>query len=295
MDRSADYSIQGFHYQFNKTLLEVLKAADDAEITVEGIVEDIEITEPAGITAIQCKYHEARESYAISGIYKPLLQMMLHFHNNQQANIRYIIFAHFPNPPPSYVVSRADLEAALASKNDKLRRYCDALNGQIDLDRFLQRISVQFGESWDAMITSVHTALLAAGIPKGDIDTLAYPNAIQAIANLSMQHDINQRRITKAVLVAELRRIKSTAITRWTLAPANAHLTVERAISSHASATGFAGYMESMVTMLIFSSRSKNHAPSGITLYLRIGLVDENPRWNSHEMSNPKKNRYTIG
>lgn len=35
MGRSADYTIQGFLYQFNQTLAELLKAADEAEITIE--------------------------------------------------------------------------------------------------------------------------------------------------------------------------------------------------------------------------------------------------------------------
>ena len=218
MDRTADYTIQGFLYQFNKTLLEVLKSADDAEVTVEGIIEDIEIAAPAGLTAIQCKYHEAKEDFTASTIFKPLLQMMQHFHNNQQANISYILFAHFPNPPANLNVTKADLEAALTSKNKDLKKYCDALNGKVDLDKFLTRVSMQFGPSWDGMVASVHAALLAAGIPKGDIDTLAYPNAIQVVASLSIKHDPNQRRITKAALLSDLAKIKSTAITRWTLA-----------------------------------------------------------------------------
>lgn len=218
MDRAADYTIQGFLYQFHKALLEVLKAADDAEITVEGIVEDIEVAAPAGLTAIQCKYHEAQEDFTTSTVFKPLLQMMKHSQDNPLANISYVLFAHFSNPPANYALGKADLEAALATKNEKLKKYCDALNGKIDLDKFLPKISVQFGPSWDDMVASVHVALVAAGIPKGDVDTLAYPNAIQAIANLSIQHDVNQRRITKTALLVNLQKIKSTAITRWTLA-----------------------------------------------------------------------------
>ncbi len=218
MDRTADYTIQGFLYQFHKTLLEVLKSPDDSEIAVEGIIEDIEIAAPAGLTAIQCKYHEAKEDFTASTIFKPLLQMMQHFHNNQHANISYVLFAHFPKPPDNYTVSKADLEAALATTNVKLKKYCDALNGKIDLDKFLPKISMQFGPAWDGMVESVHAALVAAGIPKGDVETLAYPNAIQAIANLGIKHDPNLRRITKAALLSDLAKIKSTAISRWTLA-----------------------------------------------------------------------------
>lgn len=143
---------------------------------------------PAGLTAIQCKYHEAKVDFTVSAIYKPLLQMMQHFSVNQKASISYVLFAHFPNPPANYKVSRADLQAALVTKNKKLRKYCKALNGGAILDKFLPKVSIQFGPTWDGMIESVHAALVAAGIPRGDVDTLAYPNAIQAIANLSIKH-----------------------------------------------------------------------------------------------------------
>ena len=75
MTRSADYTIQGFLYQFNKTLLEILKEADDSQITIEGIIEDIDIENCTGITAIQCKYHEGQK-FSLSKVHKPLLQMM---------------------------------------------------------------------------------------------------------------------------------------------------------------------------------------------------------------------------
>jgi len=218
MDRTADYTIQGFLYQFNKTLLEVLKSADDAEVTVEGIIEDIEIAAPAGLTAIQCKYHETKENFTVSSIFKPLLQMMQHFHNNTQANISYVLFAHFPNPPANYSVGKADLETALASTNKDLKKYCESLKGKVDPDKFLTKFSMQFGSTYDDLVAAVHAALLAAGVSNADVDTLAYPNAIQAIANLSIKHDVNLRRITKAALLRDLGKIKSTAISRWTLA-----------------------------------------------------------------------------
>ncbi len=79
MPRAADYTIQGFLYQFNKTALEILKAQDDDIITVEGIVEDVEVQSPASLTTIQCKYHESATSFVASAVYKPLLQMLKHF------------------------------------------------------------------------------------------------------------------------------------------------------------------------------------------------------------------------
>lgn len=104
MPRAADYTIQGFLYQFNKTALEILKAQDDDKIAVEGIVEDIEVASATSLTAIQCKYHEASTSFTVSAVYKPLLQMLKHFSDNPTASVRYVLFAHFPrvgSPPPA--------------------------------------------------------------------------------------------------------------------------------------------------------------------------------------------------
>lgn len=99
MPRAADYTIQGFLYQFNKTALEILKAQTDDAITVEGIVEDIEVTSSTSLTAIQCKYHEASTAFSPSAIYKPLLQMLKHFSDHTTSQVRYVLFAYFPNVP----------------------------------------------------------------------------------------------------------------------------------------------------------------------------------------------------
>ena len=83
MSSVATYAIQGFLYQFHKTLLEILRADDESEITVEGTIEDIDIFRADGsIEALQCKYHESKEKYVQSIIFRPLLQMMEHFASN---------------------------------------------------------------------------------------------------------------------------------------------------------------------------------------------------------------------
>ena len=206
-------------YQFNKTALEILTAQDDDTITVEGIVEDIEVASPASLTAIQCKYHEASTSFTASAVYKPLLQMLKHFSENQTANIRYVLFAHFPGAgttPPA--VDKATFEAALASKDKELRKHVKAVPSGIDLDRFEGRFAMEFGPSYDDITKQVGKELEANGIPKGDIETLAYPNAINMIATLSVKHEPAERQITKKQFLSDLTAIRTTAISRWTLA-----------------------------------------------------------------------------
>ena len=63
MDRTADYTIKGFLYQINKTLVEILSADDDTTVNIEGVVEDIEVVGSTVMTGIQCKYHEAAVAF----------------------------------------------------------------------------------------------------------------------------------------------------------------------------------------------------------------------------------------
>jgi hypothetical protein len=140
MPGTADYTIQGFLYQFNKTAFEILKAQDDDTITVEGIVEDIEVVSPASLTAIQCKYHEASTSYTASAVYKPLIRMLKHFSENPTANIRYVLFAHFPGAVTSpSTVDKATMQAALSSKDKELQKHIKVIPSGVDLDGFVNR------------------------------------------------------------------------------------------------------------------------------------------------------------
>jgi hypothetical protein len=156
MPRTADYTIQGFLYQFNKTALEILKAQDDDTITVEGIVEDIEVASTASLTAIQCKYHEASASFTASAVYKPILQMLKHFSENPTANIRYVLFAHFPGvstTPPT--IDKSTMQAALESKDKELAKHVKAVPSGIDLDGFEGRFTMEFGPSYDDIARQV--------------------------------------------------------------------------------------------------------------------------------------------
>lgn len=218
MQRSADYTIQGFLYQFNKTALAILRAQDDETITVEGLIEDIDIASPATLTAIQCKYHEAATTFTPSVIYKPLLQMLKHFSDHATSNIRYVLFAHFPNvSTPHPIVDKGALDAALKSSDKELQKHIMALPPNIDLAAFVARFAMEFGPSYVEVVAEVGKELERNGIPADEIETLSYPNTIHIIATLSTKHDIAVRQITRKQLLTQLKSIRTTAISRWTL------------------------------------------------------------------------------
>ena len=119
-----------------------------------------------------------------------------------------------PKPP----VGRTELQAALDSTNNDLQKYVETLRGNVDVDGFLSRFDMEFGPAFDELVTQARDALKVNGIPECDIDTLAYPNAIHMIAGLSVKHDPTERSITKQKFLKDLKEIRKTAISRWTLA-----------------------------------------------------------------------------
>lgn len=216
MGRSADYTIQGFLYQFNQTLSELLKASDNDEITIEGIVEDIEVQNFEGLKAIQCKYHETQDDYTPSILYHPLLQMLKHFKSNPGTKINYHLFAHFPNNP-AITISAQDLNDAINSKNKKLQDLIAEVDG-VDVEGFLKVFSVSVTPKYDDLVKDNSEKLVEIGFNKDEVETLFYPNAIQIIADLSVKHDVKLRSTTKKCFLDSLRRIRSTAVSQWTLA-----------------------------------------------------------------------------
>jgi len=144
--------------------------------------------------------------------------MMYHFHANPGANIRYILFAHYPSVTEIPQIEKAEFEAALASENKDLQQYTATLRGSVDLNAFHTRFAIEFGPPFETLVTQVCSELKKSGIPEGDIDTLAYPNAIHMIAGLSVKHDPKERNITRQQFLEQLKGIRKTAISRWTMA-----------------------------------------------------------------------------
>jgi hypothetical protein len=222
-DRVADSTIKGFLYQFNKTILEIANADSEEVITVEGVVEDIDVLSATGeLEAVQCKYHESKEKFIPSLIFKPLLQMAEAYDKNPKARVKYTIFIYVPNEPHGEkAIESSTLDTALASTDKTLSKIVKRISEKFDKDEFLKNIRVVFGPSLDELESRTKAALELLEIQGSDVDTLLYPNSIARIAKLSSVKDEEQRRITKAELYKHLSNATYTAISKWTLALRN--------------------------------------------------------------------------
>ena len=94
--RQANNTIKGYLYQFNKSIFEILNADEDASITLEGVIEDIDIQLSGSTTTIQCKYHEDKR-YQISSVAAPILEMLCHYHECSVIgkSMSYVLYAYF--------------------------------------------------------------------------------------------------------------------------------------------------------------------------------------------------------
>jgi len=59
-DRSATATIRGYVYQFDKTILEILRLSRGSHLVVEGL-EDLDNVTPDTLTGIQCKYYASKK------------------------------------------------------------------------------------------------------------------------------------------------------------------------------------------------------------------------------------------
>ena len=96
MDRTATATILGFNYQFNKSILEILKADDDKiQVMLEGTKEDLDIFLPDKTIAVQCKYYESTENLTPSVLAKPIFDMLLSYTEDKTLN--YKLYIHYKN------------------------------------------------------------------------------------------------------------------------------------------------------------------------------------------------------
>lgn len=219
MTRVADSTIKGFLYQFNKTLNSILDSPEGQVITVEGVIEDIDLLSIDGsLECIQCKYHEAAKGFTASQIFKPLLQMALHNYENPRLEITYRIFVHIPSQAEeTQAVSLETLDSALASTNEAYKSIISKIGADFDKNTFLEKLKLQFGSSLEEVAQAAKNKLEDLGIAHADINSIIYPNAINKIVDLSTNKQEQERKITKQQLIEFLRSSVETAITFWTL------------------------------------------------------------------------------
>ncbi|MBP0998306.1 hypothetical protein J8629_14745 [Serratia fonticola] len=224
MSRTAEDTIKGFIYQFHKTAKQILEADSDSEIMVEGTIEDIDITNASGdIIAIQCKYHETKEIFTPSLIYKPILQMAINELENPLLNISYVLFIHTKDfqSQKTRELKLEEFDSALDSTQEKIKKLSEKIPAVFKKIDFVKKVKIEFAPSLDILSDELKKLLGIINITNSDVDTILYPNIINYVALCSTQKDKNLRKVKKSTVLDYLKKTNDTAITKWTLSLKN--------------------------------------------------------------------------
>lgn len=220
MSRTAEHSIRGYLYQFLRYLSEILSAEPGTKITIEGVVEDVDVVTPRLTTAIQCKLHEQADKFTLGKIYKPVLQMLEHFGNSEPGDpeIQYRLFCHFPDKAGTMRLTLDDMTTIEKTTSDPLKAIIARIPAATDRAAFLTRFTIEFGPCLDDLEQQVLAALVAKGFADDDIAAMVYPNAVQRIVNLATRPLPEDRTVDATGFVQTLRELRHVTFTRWTLA-----------------------------------------------------------------------------
>lgn len=198
--REATATIRGYVYQFDASILAVLAATAEQNVTVEG-VEDFDVLSNDTDTYGQVKYYEAQKltDSTLRDAIVPMIEGFLRYPADVRKRKRYILYGHFKQAPEDApAISLADLQRILIQRPYKVdgrtgEKARTVVNLQTKLgasdpdlvafsDQFTVKLSEPFDEHRLRVIAELRKAL---GVTKIEAESFSYPSALSVMAGLS--------------------------------------------------------------------------------------------------------------
>lgn len=251
--RQANSTIKGYLYQFNKSILEILSAEDEASIILEGVIEDIDIQLPNATSTIQCKYHEDAK-FTMSSVTAPILEMVCHYNKCVALgkSTQYILYAHYDENVKEidtaafenyisttsskelqlsyfhkiYTISDASI-LELANKSKKSKNDKEIILSYYSSNRSSLKLCFEWSKFWGCFkyvpaeefeeLKEKVIGKLCEQTDRKTAEDLYYPNAFSMVANISAKPEISERTIDKKEFLEELKSKESVLVTKWLL------------------------------------------------------------------------------
>ena len=227
--RSAHATIQGYFYQFDQTIISILKAASgSSKIVVEGI-EDVDLSEPDKELFIQCKYYKGSE-YNHSLIKDAISAMLKHFKGRgcpSDGSLRYRLFGHYKagqtKLPPGYDVTFMKKNFLTSSsktkegKTEVIEVFADLGVDDVELGNFKKSLEIDLSApSYEDQQSEVMSLIrqLFGGATTEDAELFYYPNAINVVQRLAIDPSVANRTISKSDFITRLDR-KEAVFSLW--------------------------------------------------------------------------------
>jgi|GEM_PF-42590 len=224
--RSAEDTISGCYYQFDKSILEILSLEnDDDSIVVEGI-EDIDVEDASEKTAIQCKYH-AKTEYNHSKIAKPIRLLLNHFKlvkNGETDEIKYFFYAHFKEGQekldehlPITVEFLKDTLLTYKEKKVEYKHHEELGLSDDDLTEFIDKLDIEIcAKNLRDQRKEVFELLRQTfdNCSYIEAENYFYNNALKVIFDKAIQVSEADRTITKNQFISEINK-KAFLFNKW--------------------------------------------------------------------------------
>ncbi len=222
--RDAIDTITGYYYQFDYSILQLLDLKNENNtITIEGI-EDVDILEENGLTAIQCKYYDKTE-YNHSVIAKPIRLMLKDYASRtpQKKTIRYKLYGRYKSGhdkfPSALNVEFAKKSLFTYTENKVHHILHEELSlSDTDIEDFLSKIDIDINaENYKEQQTKVINRL--GDIFKcGDFEAeyYYYNNALRYIKQVATQQDVKDRIVSQKQFLKNINS-KKMLFDKWYL------------------------------------------------------------------------------
>lgn len=250
MDRTATQTIEGFNYQHNKSILEVLNASPGTKITLEGCIEDIDVIREDNITAIQCKYFESTQNVTPSILAKPIFDMIISHMKYENVNFKLYIHYNGVTEENNIEFTVDVLNDILSTKNkeyvkkyfhqifelpEEIEKLCKKskltnddiveitnyinVNGdsllKFSKDSFIEKTQVIAAPKMELLVETIKQKIRNDGYTEEEVENIIYPNFFQKVAELSANDDEQQRTIDCNLFKNEVYSIKELLYTKW--------------------------------------------------------------------------------
>lgn len=222
--RDAIDTITGYYYQFDYSILRLLDLKNENDtITIEGI-EDVDILEENGLTAIQCKYYDKTE-YNHSVIAKPIRLMLKDYVNRspQKKNIRYKLYGRYKSGhgkfPSTLSVDFAKKSFFTYTENKVHHILHEELSlSDIDIEDFLSKIDVDinaenYREQQGKVINKLGNIFQCGNF---EAEYYYYNNALRYIKEVATQQNVKDRIVSKKQFLKKINS-KNILFEKWYL------------------------------------------------------------------------------
>ncbi|MCZ2846078.1 MAG: hypothetical protein O2U61_06260 [Candidatus Bathyarchaeota archaeon] len=215
--RSAEYTLLGFYYQFDKSIFEILnQSEEDNVLTIEGI-EDIDISSATEETVMQIKYQEQSKGND-SILRKPIKLMLKHFSGKESLGLKYVLYGHYTNNTDvktSFDLARLKSMLTYTEDGISIEFLKDNNISDDTVERFIKKFELILGPSFKDHQESTFKKIKSEfGLSKQEEIEIYYSNALKIIYDLSVKKTISTRKITKKDFKKKI-DLKSILFNHW--------------------------------------------------------------------------------